>query len=370
MKKVLSILLIALLVFSLSGCSQQASQPEVPAEPEKVIETEAPKETPATEPNEESWKTHYDESMKGVTLNLYGVTDAIVPVLEAFKEDTGITVEHLTMKNGEILQRIQNEYDSGVVVADVWFTGGADAFINAAEKGILEPYISPEAEVIPEEMKDVNGYWNGTSLTVVNWVVNKEIIEELGIEMPSKWDDLLQPELKGLVSMPNPASSGTAYNTVSAILQTRGEEEGWAYLEKLVEQVPFFTARGSDPGNNVIAGEAAVGINAGVSDVEKTNPHVKYVYPEEGTGWWPQPIAILSGCKNPEAAKVFVDWVLSPKGLEQVAIVQNSAVVRDDVPVPERIVKPTDVKLFPTDFKANAADRDAVLKKWSELVGE
>ena len=366
MKKVLSVLLIALMVLSLFGCSQQASQPEAPAD----TETKAMNETPAAEQAGESWKTHYDESMKDVTLNLYGVTDAIVPVLEAFKEDTGITVEHLTMKNGEILQRIENEHDSGVVVADIWFTGGADAFINAAEKGILEPYISPEAAVIPDEMKDVNGYWNGTSLTVVNWVVNKDIIEELGIEIPSKWDDLLQPELKGLVSMPSPPSSGTAYNTVSAILQTRGEEEGWTYIEKLIEQVPFFTARGSDPGNNVIAGEAAVGINAGVTNVEETNPQVKYVYPEDGTGWWPQPIAILSGCKNPEAAKVFVDWILSPRGLEQVAIVQYSAVVRDDVPIPEGIVKPTDVNLFPTDFKANAADRDAVLKKWSELVGE
>ena len=366
MKKLISILLVFLMALSLFGCTQDSEQPEVPVDTEK----ETTVETLEGNTGEESWRINYDESMKGVSLNLYGVTDAIVPVLEEFTKDTGIKVENLTMKNGEILQRIENEYDSGVVGADIWFTGGADAFINAAEKGLLVPYISPEAAEIPADMKDADGYWSGTSLTVVNWVVNKEIITELGLQIPSKWDDLLQPELKGLVSMPNPASSGTAYNTVSAILQTRGEEEGWSYIEKLVGQVPFFTARGSDPGNNVIAGEAAVGINAGVTDVEKTNPHVKYVYPEDGTGWWPQPIAILAGCKNPEAAKVFIDWVLSPKGLEHVAIVQYSAVVRDEVPIPEGIVAPSEVNLFPTDFKANAEDRDAILEKWSELVGE
>lgn len=366
MKKFLSILLAALMVLSLFGCSQKNDAPA-----ENTAKTEVA-DTKAAESNNVTWKTHYNESMKDVTLNLYGVTDGIIPVLKAFTADTGIKVENLTMKNGEILQRIQNEKDSGVVVADLWFTGGADAFINAAEKGLLEPYISGESANLSDEMKDVDGYWHGTSLTVVNWVVNTDVIKELGVEMPSKWDDLLQDKLKGMVSMPDPASSVTAYNTVSAILQTRGEEEGWNYLDKLIVQVPFFTARGSDPGKNVIAGEAAVGINAGTGDkdLEKNNPQVKVIYPEDGTGWWPQPVAILSGCKNLDAAKVFIDWVLSPRGLEEVGKAQNALLVRSDVDAPEGILSLKDLTLFPTDFKANAAQREAILSKWSEKVNK
>lgn len=365
MKKILSVLLSVLMIFSLIGCSSTENNEEV----EKPAQSN---ESEAVSGDEETWKAHYDESMKDVTLNLYGVTDAIIPVLDAFTADTGIKVENLTMKNGEILQRIQNEKDSGVVVADIWFTGGADAFISAAENGLLESYVSGESENISDGMKDADGYWYGTSLTVVNWVVNTEIIEELGLEIPSKWDDLLQPELNGLVSMSDPASSGTAYNTVSAILQTRGEEEGWNYLDKLIAQVPFFTARGSDPGKNVIAGEAAVGINAGTGDksLEENNPQVKVIYPEDGTGWWPQPVAILSGCKNPEAAKVFIDWLLSTKGLEEVGKAQNALLVRDDVPAPEGILSLKEIELFPTDFKANASERDDILSKWNEKVSK
>ena len=365
MKKSLASLLAALLLVGASGCQSTAENPSPSQESQ-------PSAAPTAQTEEATWSSeHYDESMKGTTINLYGVTDAIIPVLDAFYEDTGIKVENLTLQNGEILQRITNEKDAGTVIADVWFTGGADTFISAADSGLLTAYKSPEAEDIADDMKDADGYWTGTSLTVVNWVVNTEVIDELGIEVPTKWDDLLQPELQSLVSMPDPASSGTAYNTVSAILQTRGEEAGWDYLKQLIQQVPYFTARGSDPANNVIAGEAAVGINAGTGNksLEEDYPQVELVYPTDGTGWWPQPVAILEGCSHPEEAKVFIDWLLSERGLEEVGKAQNAMLVKDNVPAPEGIMALSEITLFPTDFKANAADRDAILEQWSEMVG-
>jgi iron(III) transport system substrate-binding protein len=355
-KQVLALLLVVMMIFTLAGCKAK---------------TEAAQSTKSSA-KEALWSSKYYDAkkMKGTTLNLYGVTDAIVPVLKAFTEDTGIKVENLTLKNGEILQRIQNEKDSGTVVADIWFTGGADAFINASSKGLLTPYVSSESKYIPDNMKDKDGYWYGTSLTVVDWVVNTKLIKEKGLKMPEKWDDLLQAGLKGQVSMPDPASSGTAYNTISAILQTKGEKAGWEYLDKLIAQVPFFTARGSDPANNVISGEAIVGINAGTGDkkLEENNPQVKIIYPSDGTGWWPQPVAIVAGCKHPDAAKVFIDWVLSKRGLEEVGKAQSALLVRDDVKAPSGILSLKDIKLFQTDFKANAAQRDTILKEWASKV--
>jgi iron(III) transport system substrate-binding protein len=313
---------------------------------------------------------HYSEDMVGVTLNLYGVTDNVRPILDVFEEDTGIKVEHLTMKNGEILQRLENEKESGVNIADLWFTGGADTFINAAENDLLEPYITPEATNLSGNMKDSDGYWHGTSLTLVNWIVNRELITENDLKMPSTWEDLLQEGLKGEVSMSNPASSGTAYNVVTAILQTKGEEEGWNYLDKLIEQVPFFTARGSDPQNLVVNGEAIVGINASNGDfeVEEQYEHIEVVYPEDGTGWWPQPVAIVSGTDNIDEAKVFIDWIISKRGMEVVAEKRYAAVARTDVDIPEGIVDINDIALFPADFKAGAENRDTILEIWGSKV--
>lgn len=313
---------------------------------------------------------HYSEDMAGTTLNLYGVTDKVRPILDVFTEDTGIKIEHLTMKNGEILQRLINEGDSGVVIADLWFTGGADTFINAADKDLLSAYNSPNGQSLDDIMKDPDHYWYGTSLTLVNWVVNTELLKEKNLSLPEKWDDLLQSELTGMVSMSNPASSGTAYNVVSAVLQTRGEEKGWDYLNQLIEQVPFFTARGSDPANMVLNGEAIVGINAsnGDRELEINNPYIKIVYPSDGTGWWPQPVAIVKGTSHEEEAKVFIDWIISKRGMETIAASRNAAVARDDVKIPDGIVDIKNIALFPTDFQANAQKRDSILAQWAESV--
>lgn len=361
MKRILSVALSAVIVLSMAACD---AVPKVnPSQPEPVSPTSI---------EDKGWNSeHYSPEMKGKTLNMYAVTDVIVPALEVFYNDTGIKVESLMLKNGEMLQRIKNEKEAGTVLADLWFTGGADAFINGAESGLTMAYQSPEAATIPSDMKDEKGNWTGTSLTVVNLVVNTEVIKELGAKVPEKWDDLLQPELKGMVSMSDPASSGTAYNTVTAILQTKGEEEGWKYLDKLIEQVPFFTARGGDPLKFTQSGEAAVGIAAGTGAVglgEDVPEHIKLVYPKDGTGWWPQPLAILEGCKNPDEAKVFVDWALSKRGLEEIGKCQNALLVKVEVPAPEGIMSLSDITLFPTDFKTNAKDREAILSQWAAKV--
>jgi iron(III) transport system substrate-binding protein len=359
MKKILAVLLAIGLTLALTACSSGAA----------VNNTD---NAAAAQYQGENWSSdHYNpEKMKGTVLNLYGVTDTVRPILDVFEQDTGIKVEHLTMQNGEILQRLTNEGESGVSIADLWFTGGADTFITAAQNDLLLPYLCPNGEILDAKMKDADGYWYGTSLTLVNWVINKDLIQEKGLKMPETWDDLLQEGLKGEVSMSNPASSGTAYNVVTAMLAVKGEEEGWRYLEKLIDQVPYFTARGSDPANLVVQGEAIVGINAsnGDRELEINNPHIALVYPADGTGWWPQPAAIVKGTKNEEAAKVFIDWILSKRGMETIAKERNAAVARTDVAIPEGIVDINNIKLFATDFQANAANRDAILAEWNKRV--
>lgn len=374
MKKHMMLVVSLLLIFALTGCrGNTATSPEatdtahVSAEVEEVNEVA---KTPSVYEGNGWSSEFYTEDMSGTVMNLYGVTDKVRPVLDAFEGDTGIKVEHLTMKNGEILQRLTNEADAGVAIADLWFTGGADTFIDASQNDLLISYKSPSGMSLDDKMKDPEGYWHGTSLTLVNWVVNKELIEEKGLKMPKKWDDLLQEGLKGEVSMSNPASSGTAYNVVSAVLETKGQEEGWAYLDGLIEQVPYFTARGSDPKKNVVAGEAIVGINAsnGDRELEINNPHIALVYPTDGTGWWPQPVAIVKGSKHEDEAKVFVDWLLSERGMKVIADSRNAAVARTDVETPEGIVDITTLNLFVTDFQANAKNREGILQEWTKHV--
>ncbi|MBN2285835.1 MAG: extracellular solute-binding protein [Tissierellales bacterium] len=367
-KKIMALVMAVMMIISLTACNSQNSATTAQTESTSAPESKAEQ---SDIQNDAGWYSEYydAETMKGKTLNMYGVTDSD-PILAEFTKDTGIVIANLVMKNGEILQRLINEKESGVVIADLWFTGGADTFISASQQGLLHPYKSPVGNELEDIMKDKDGYWHGTSLTLVNWVINTELIEKNNLIMPEAWEDLLQDGLKGEVSMSDPASSGTAYNTVSAILQVRGEEAGWEYLDKLIAQVPFFTARGSDPANMVINGEAIVGINAsnGDREMEENNEHIKLVYPADGTGWWPQPVAIIEGTENLDEAKVFVDWILSKRGMEAYARIRNAAVARKDVEIPEGIININDINLFPVDFQANAESRDQILLDWAEHI--
>lgn len=375
--KLIFVALVLIMSMICIGCNEKTNTNDTSNEVTNQAATNETGNTEAASPKDEEtsiyqgdgWSSaYYSEDLKGTSLNLYGVTDKVRPILDAFELETGIRIEHLTMKNGEILQRLQNEFDSGTTIADLWFTGGADTFISASQDDLLLSYASPAGEVLADHMKDPSGYWHGTSLTIVNWVVNKDLIEEHNLKMPETWDDLLQAGLKGEVSMSNPASSGTAYNTVSAILETRGEEEGWAYLDQLINQVPFFTARGSDPANHVINGEAIVGINAsnGDRELEINNPHIKLVYPSDGAGWWPQPLAIVNGTVKEDACKVFIDWALSKHGMQVIAESRYAAVARTDIEMPEGIVDISTLNLFMTDFQANAINRDGILESWAK----
>ena len=80
------------------------------------------------------------------------------------------------------------------------------------------------------------------------------------LDMPQSYADLLKPMYKGYLVMPNPASSGTGFLTVSAILQIMGQEKGWDYLDQLHENIAMYTHSGSKPAKMAGKGEFPIGI--------------------------------------------------------------------------------------------------------------
>ena len=107
--------------------------------------------------------------------------------------------------------------------------------------------------------------------------------------------------------MPNPASSGTGFLTVSGWMQTMGEEAAWAYMDRLNENIAAYTHSGSKPCKQAAAGEYPLGISieyTGASLKSKGAP-IDVILPKEGSGWDMEATAILKGAKNMEAAKTW-----------------------------------------------------------------
>jgi len=104
--------------------------------------------------------------------------------------------------------------------------------------------------------------------------VNDEVLKEKGLPVPQSYEDLLDPQYKGLICMANPKTSGTAYNFLKSLVNAYGEEEALAYFDKLAENIYQFTASGSGPINALVQGEAAIGLGLTFQAVTEINQGV------------------------------------------------------------------------------------------------
>lgn len=346
-KRFFVLVMIFIFAFSLAGCA---------GSPDENAKHSAQKENIAAD-------------LAGTTLKVFAAYGGKDEIFEAFEADTGIKVEYLDMSSGEVLARIRAE--QGKPLGDVWFGGGVDSFIAAQNDGLLESYVSPEAEHVPDQYRDPEGYWTGISLVTVSFIVNTDRCAELDVDIPQTWQDLLKPEFKGEILMPNPSISGTAYTILSGILQTMGEEEGWAYMDKLNAQIPYYAKRGGEPPQKAALGEVAVGLAPDTGEDLKAEGYpIVSVFPKDGTPWWPSPVAILKGAENLEGAKVFVDWCLSEKGQQILRDNCPRVPAREGIELPECLAGIKDAQLQDIDFVVAGNMRDSLVEQWQAKYGE
>jgi iron(III) transport system substrate-binding protein len=301
-------------------------------------------------------------------LNAYLAYDNPELIFEAFKKQTGIKVSFMRFSSGEVLTRLRAEKANPQT--DIWFGGGADSFIQAAKEGLLDTYTSPNSGNVGNDFKDAKGYWTGMSLSMAAMLVNKTRLTEKSLAMPKSWEDLTNPAYKGELLASNPNISGTAYTQVAAILQAKGEEKGWAFLDRLYANVPYLEQRGGGPRTKVTAGEYAVGICPEPQAAILSNPDVDIVpvFPSDGVPAWPTPVAIVMGAKHPNNARKLVDWVLSEAG-QKVLMQAVPRVPCTNVTPIDGVPKLSDLNMVAYDFLAWGKERKRVLKEFNSRYG-
>ena len=164
-------------------------------------------------------------------------------------------------------------------------------------------------------LDEADNAWAGIYIGSLGFATNQNWLDENpGVEPPRSWDDLLKPEFTGQIMVAHPSSSGTSYTAICTILQLKGEEEGWKFINDYAGQVLQFTKSGAAPAKFVGQGEAAVGIVFShdiVAEIEKGSPLV-LTFPEEGTGYEIGGMGIIKGAAHLDAAKKWFDWALEP----------------------------------------------------------
>jgi iron(III) transport system substrate-binding protein len=234
---------------------------------------------------------------------------------QEFEAKYGITVNYVRMSSGEALARIQAEKDNPQF--DIWWGGPVDSFVAAKEAGVLEAYDSPNYGNLLDiaKYKDPDNYWVGIYVGSLGFATNTSwLAEHPGVEAPRSWDDLLRPEFERQVMVAHPSTSGTSYTALATVLQIRGEQAGWVYLQQYAGQIAQYTKSGAAPAKFVGQGEAAVAIVFShdiVNEIDNNNMPLVLTFPEEGTGYEIGGMGIIKGAQHLDAAQKWFDWAIT-----------------------------------------------------------
>lgn len=146
-------------------------------------------------------------------------------------------------------------------------------------------------------------------------IVNKKALADKNLPLPASYDDLLKPEYKGLISMPNPKASGTGYIFLLNLVNEWGEEKAFEYFDKLKDNISGagFTSSGSGPVNALKMGEAAIGLGMTFQAVSEINAGADYeiLYFAEGSPYNAYSSAVIDGKQNDEDIMKVFSYILS-----------------------------------------------------------
>lgn len=293
--------------------------------------------------------------------------DQIAVYLPLFEEKyPDITVNIVRDSTGIVTAKLLAEKDNPQ--ADVVWGLAASSLLVADQQGMLEPYAPEGLEKVKSNFRDDGNppTWVGIDAWFSAFCVNTVELEAKGLPMPASWEDLTNPVYKGHIVMSNPNSSGTGYLSVSAILQLKGEEEGWKYLDQLDDNIAVYTHSGSKPCKMAGAGEAVIGISfdyRAIKQKEEGQPVVA-VFPSEGSGWDIEANALVKKAEINPAARTFLDWAISDEVMEKYAASYPVTAAQTNVPIPEGYPADPLKQLVKNDFDWAAANREAILAEW------
>jgi len=185
-------------------------------------------------------------------------------------------------------------------------------------------------------------------------------------DVPKRCTDLYDPRFKHRVAIAHPAFSGFFGQWVLAMRR----QYGWAFFEKLASNDPRIGRSGNDPISMLNARECVVGTgpaSTATVTARRGNP-IGIVYPEDGTVLCVGPSAIVASAPHPNAAKLFLEWLLSP---EYAAASREWALepVRADAEPLPGMKRVGDIKTLTVSAAEIARELPGAIEQWRDTFG-
>lgn len=347
---------IMAMALAATGCSGGTGKTGAPAQPpaaEAAANSDTGSQTGSSDSGSPSGGGSATSSPAGnedpvlvvYTARSEALNNAVIP---EFEKDTGIKVDVVVAGTGELLKRAQSEKDNPL--GDIFWV--ADQTMLSASRDLFMKYVSPEDVNMLDAFRNTTGYFTPAFADPTVMIVNTDLKGGIKIE---GFEDLLNPQLKGKIAFGDPVNSSSAFQSLLAMLYGMGKDgnpmsdEAWNYVDQFIANLDGKMSNSSSQVYKGVAdGEYVVGLTweDPAANYVKEGAAVQVVFPKEGAIFPGESVQILNGCKHPENAKKFVDYMLSEK--IQNAVGSNLTVrpLRKNAKLADYMTPQSEIKLF------------------------
>ncbi|MEO3430890.1 extracellular solute-binding protein [Pelagibius sp. CAU 1746] len=273
--------------------------------------------------------------------------------------------EYYSSTAGRVMSKLQAEIEAGRKVADVFHTGDMGTVLTLHSQGDIAPFVTPEQDNYGDLYKEP-GIWTGWRITTLNMGYNGTRIK--AEDAPDSWTALTEPRFSGKLGFQD-STSGLQHLQWYILRQHMGKD----FWKQVAQNEPVIY------GGNVaiveavlrgelhLAGETTSYFIWKYTQSKKTP--FKGVWPVEGVPLGVQPISVLKDAPHPNAARLFVDWVLSQEGQRVMVEAIGDYSARDDVDPPQGSPKLSALKtLLPDSYEGLLNSKEEFIEEWKMLA--
>jgi ABC-type Fe3+ transport system substrate-binding protein len=249
--------------------------------------------------------------------------------------------------------RIDNQLATNTLVPDVAQLQTLQDFPRWKTEGVLEHYKPAGWDKIYKDFRDADGAYTGIFVDAFSNLVNSKLLPEN--KWPTEAKDYLKPEFKGKLVVTYPTDDDAVLFWFKQVV----DKYGWGYVAEFAKQNPIYVRGTQAPTDMVEAGDAVATFSTDGGLIPFEGTVSRFVLPKKDPFVaWPQQAAIFKGAKHPEAAKLYLNWLLDKETQSNIWYMWS---VRTDVAPPKGYKPIWDYKNGdPTAFGKFMADRDAV----------
>jgi iron(III) transport system substrate-binding protein len=264
-------------------------------------------------------------------------------------------------------QRVSQEVRAGAMQVDVLSSTDIGHYVYLKSKALLETYLPENAAKVVDVYKsyDPDGTYHVTSAGMIGMGYHTGKVT--AAEAPKNWTDLADPKWKDKIALGHPGFSGYV-GTWTVMMR---KLYGWKFFDALARNNPQIGRSINDAVTMLNAGErliAGTGPNGTLMESAQRGNPLAMIFPTDGTVLIIAPSGIMKGARHPNAARLFMEYLLSPRA-SKIWVAHFGESMRPEVPPDHGVTSAKDVKTIRPSVEEITTGIPQVIKEWRETFG-